>query len=90
MKIIFTIIITSIVVLFALQNFDHVTVYFFTSKPVSIRLFFIIIFSGVIGWLTRYIVAIQREEEFKKRFKMLLTEYKRLKAGLPDDNDDDF
>ena len=90
MKIVFTIVSTSIVVLFALQNFDHVSVYFFTSKPVSMRLFFVIIFSGVIGWLMRYMTGIAREEELKKRFKMLLTEYKRVKALVPDDDDDEL
>ena len=94
MKILFTVLITTIVVLFAFQNFEHVPIYFFTAKPVSIRLFFVIIFSGVIGWVIRLMTGIQREEQLKRRFKMLLTEYKRVKAKLPDeyadDNDDEI
>ena len=90
MKVIFTIILTSIVVLFALQNFEYASLYFFAPKPVRIRLFFVIIFSGVIGWMLRYITAISREEELKRRFKMLLAEYKRIKAMVPDEDYEEF
>jgi hypothetical protein len=47
----------------------------------------VIIFSGVIGWVIRLMTGIQREEQLKRRFKMLLTEYKRVKVKLPDDED---
>ncbi len=87
MKILITILTTTIVVLFALQNFEHVPIYFFNAKPVQIRLFFIIIFSGVIGWLIRFITGVQREENLKKRFKMLVSEYKKMKAGHTQEED---
>ncbi|MCG8634111.1 MAG: hypothetical protein MI863_09805 [Desulfobacterales bacterium] len=92
MKIVITIIITSVVVLFAMQNFDHIPIYFFSSTPVNIRLFFVICFSGVIGWMIRYITGIQREEALKKRFKVLLAENKALRAGAVTrlDEEDEF
>jgi uncharacterized integral membrane protein len=89
MKILFTVLITTIVVLFAFQNFEHVPIYFFTAKPLEIRVFFVIIFSGVFGWVIRLMTGIQREEQLKRRFKMLLTEYKRVKAILPEEYADD-
>ncbi len=82
MKILLTIFITTIVVLFALQNFNHVPIFFFVSKPVHIRLFFLIIFSGVIGYLIRFITSIQREEYLKRKLKKVTMEYSRVKESL--------
>lgn len=88
MKILLTIIITTVVVLFAIQNFGHVPINFFGGKPVYIRLFFVMVFSGVIGWLIRFITGMHREEEIKKRYRILLAQYKKVNSKTAGDEDE--
>ena len=71
MKIILTIILTTVVVLFSIQNFDHVPLNFFAGKAIQIRLIFVISIAGIAGYLLRYLIGIQREEEIKKKYRML-------------------
>jgi len=87
MKILLTIVITTVIILFAMQNFGHVPINFFGGTPLYIRLFFVIIFSGVIGWLIRFITGMQREEELKRRYRVLLGEYKKLKMQIQHDDE---
>ncbi len=70
-KTIVTIILTVIGVLFSMQNFDHVPVYFFSGKPVSIRLIFVIAICGLAGYLLRHFFGIAREEHLKKQIQLL-------------------
>ena len=87
MKILLTIILTTIVVLFALQNFDHTPIYFFAGKPIHIRLFFVIAISMVVGYLIRYVIGLHREDEIKKKYRILrLQDHKR--KNQPDDFDE--
>ncbi len=79
MKIIFTIILTAIGVLFAIQNFDHVPVYYFTGKPVHIRLIFVMLISGTSGYLIRYIIGINKEEAIKRKYHRIM--FRRKKKG---------
>jgi uncharacterized integral membrane protein len=66
-----TIIVTALVVLFGVQNFDHVPVYIFWGKMLRIRLIFIIAIAVTIGYLIRHFVGIRREERLKRQFQML-------------------
>ena len=71
-KTIATIILTVIAVLFGIQNFDHVPVYFLWGKGVQIRLIFIIAVAGVGGYLIRHFIGISREEAMKRRLKAVM------------------
>ncbi len=66
-KTIMTVVVTIIGVLFAMQNFDHVPVYIFSGKAVNIRLIFVIAITGVIGYLIRHFIGINREEKLKRQ-----------------------
>ena len=68
-KTISTIILTALAVLFGMQNFDHVPVYFFMGKAVSIRLVFVIAIAGVGGYLIRYFIGITREDALRKQLQ---------------------
>ena len=59
-------------VLFSIQNFDHVPVFFISGKAVNIRLIFVIAISGVVGYLIRHFYGIAREESLKKQIRHLL------------------
>jgi len=72
-----TIIITILVVLFALQNFEHVPLYIFGGKPVYIRLIFVIATSGCAGYVLRYLTSINREERLKKHLRQMMVQNKR-------------
>jgi uncharacterized integral membrane protein len=71
LKTLTTIIVTALVVLFGVQNFDHVPVYIFWGKMVRIRLIFVIAMAGTMGYLIRHFVGIGREERLKRQFQML-------------------
>ena len=66
-KTVTTIILTILAVLFAMQNFDHVPIYFFWGKPLNIRMIFVIAIAGVSGYVIRHLVGVGREEMMKKQ-----------------------
>ncbi|SLM32737.1 Magnetosome protein MamL [Desulfamplus magnetovallimortis] len=70
-KTIMTIVLTVVGVLFSMQNFDHVPVYFFSGKPVNIRLIFVIAICGLTGYLMRHFFGIAREERLKRQIYLL-------------------
>nr|MBF0220781.1 hypothetical protein [Desulfobulbaceae bacterium] len=90
MKILLTIILTTITILFAAQNFDHVNIYIFAGKPVPVRLFFVMASCGVIGYLTRFMIGISKEDEIKKRYRMLRLQDKKKQYGAGHDDHDDI
>ncbi|MFH1489208.1 MAG: hypothetical protein ABII06_09905 [Pseudomonadota bacterium] len=71
-KTITTIILTALAILFAMQNFDHVPVYFFWGKGTQIRLIFVIAIAGVGGYLIRHFIGIAREDALKRRLQGLM------------------
>jgi len=78
-KIIVTIISTAVVVLFAVQNFDHVPVYIFWGKALNIRLIFVVAIAGVGGYLVRLFIGIGREERLKRQVHTLLRRHRSMK-----------
>jgi len=87
-KTILTVVITVIMVLFALNNSDHVTVHILVGKAVQIRLIFVLLLAGVVGFLLRHFVGVAREEELKRR--LLLERKKRAKRSHAVNIDDTF
>ena len=82
-----TVIITVLAVLFAIQNFEHVPLYFFWGKPVQIRLIFVIAVAGVLGYIIRHYIGIIKEEALKRRLKAALKRNSELKGSKSADKD---
>jgi uncharacterized integral membrane protein len=78
MKIIITIILTTLVILFGAQNFDHTAIYLFNGKPTHIRVIFLISIAGAIGYLIRYLTSVHNEEQLKKSHRHLQIKYNNL------------
>ena len=89
-KTIMTIILTVIVVLFAMQNFDHVPVYIFSGKAINIRLIFVIAIAGVLGYLVRHIVGIGIEERLKRQIQIMKRAKNNGRKGNSALEDDTF
>ncbi len=82
-----TVALTVLAVLFSIQNFDNVPLYFFWGKPIQIRLIFIIAVAAVIGYVIRHYIGIVREEALKRRLKAALKMNSDLKANNDPDKD---
>ncbi|MBF0119415.1 MAG: LapA family protein [Desulfobacterales bacterium] len=78
-KIIVTIVLTILSLLFIIQNFDYVPVYFFWGKAFNIRLFFVIAISGAIGYIIRLFIGIGREEKLKKKIYLMKKQMNKAK-----------
>ncbi len=81
-KIISTIILTTVVILFSLQNSDHVPVYFFLGKAINIRLIFVITISGLTGYFIRLFIGIAREEHLKRQIHVLMKQLHQVKKKM--------
>jgi len=90
MKIIVTIIITAIVVLFSMQNFAHVPIYYFGGKPINIRLIFVIVISMAFGYFIRYITGISKEEELKRKCRELMVRNNRMIKKVSQEDEEEF
>jgi len=73
-----TVILTTVVVLFAVQNFEHVPVYIFWGKALNIRLVFVVAIAGVGGYLVRLFIGIGREERLKRQVQTLLKRHRSV------------
>lgn len=90
MKLIFTIILTAIVVLFAVQNFTHIPIFFIYGQPVQVRLIFVIATSFVGGYFLRFLVGIHREDTLKKKYRLMLRHHKNKGRTVNDILDEEL
>ena len=86
LKTILTVVITVILVLLALNNSDHVTVHLLIGQAFQMRLIFIMLLCGAIGFIIRHFIGVMREEELKRR--LLLERKKKAKRTRPQGTDD--
>lgn len=90
MRTITTIVLTVIAVLFSIQNFDRVPIHLLWGKPVELQVIFIIAISGIAGYLIRYFIGVQREEELKKRYRALAERKNKRKMDLIESDEEEF
>ena len=90
MKVVVTIVATAVVVLFSMQNFNHVPIYYFGAKPIHIRLIFVIALSIGFGYFTRYVTGITKEEKLKKKCRELMTKHNKLKQRFAEEDDEEL
>ena len=70
-KIMLTIIITGLLVIFGMQNSNHVPVSFILGAPVQIRLVFLLSVAAGFGFMLSYIQGLSREIKLKRQIRKL-------------------
>jgi uncharacterized integral membrane protein len=70
-KILLTIAVTAILIVFGLQNSDHVPISFIVGSPIQIRLVFLLIIAAACGFLYSYIRGLRREISLKRQLRKL-------------------
>jgi len=65
--------ITTLLVLFGMQNFDHVMVSFIIGGPKSVRLCFLLCVAAGCGFLVSYVQGLMKELRLKKEIRRLLS-----------------
>jgi uncharacterized integral membrane protein len=71
MQILLTVAATVVLVLFGVQNSDHVTVSLIVGRPTQIRLIFLLLIAACTGFLFSYIRGLSREIQLKKEIRRL-------------------
>ena len=89
-KILITIAVTGLLVLFGMQNSDHVPVSLIFGSPTKVRLVFLLAIAAVFGFLVSYIRGLAREIQLKKEIRRLDGLCQTALARSGDDDDDDF
>ena len=75
-KILITIVITGVLVLFGMQNSDHVPVSFIIGSPKEVRLVFLLGVAVSFGFMLSYIQSLSREISLKRAIRRLAELYK--------------
>lgn len=81
-KILFTAFATLFLILFGVQNSDHVPISFIIGSPTNIRLVFLLASAAAGGFLISYIRGLSREITLKKEIRRLLNQ-QRLEQQRP-------
>ena len=77
-NILITMVIAGLLVLFGLQNSEHVAVSFIVGSPVQIRLVFLLAMAAAFGFLLSYIQGLGREIKFRKQLRKLAGQVSQL------------
>ncbi len=88
-KILITIAVTGLLVLFGMQNSDHVPVSLIFGSPTKVRLVFLLAVAAVFGFLVSYIRSLGREIGMKKEIRKLGKLCQTDLAKSDDDEDED-
>lgn len=75
LKIIITLALVGIGVVFGLQNSDHVEVSFVIGSPAKVRLVFLLVIFLAIGYCASYIQGLRREIHMRRRFREQLARF---------------
>lgn len=71
-KVLMTIGATAGLIVFGLQNCEHVPVSFVIGSPTKVRLIFLLLIAGSAGFLFSYIQGLNKEIRLKKEIRRLL------------------
>ena len=71
-KVLLLMLATAALVLFGIQNSDHVAVSFVVGGPKQVRLIFVLLIAGTAGFVLSYIFTLNREIRFKKEVRRLI------------------
>lgn len=71
-KILITIGATALLILFGMQNSDHVPVSLIVGGPTKIRLIFLLLIAAACGFLACYVRGLGREIRLKREIRRLL------------------
>ncbi len=82
MQILFTVAVTALLVLFGVQNSNHVTVSLIIGGPTQIRLIFLLLIAASAGFLFAYIRMLSREVQLKKEIRRLIAMNEASEAAL--------
>jgi uncharacterized integral membrane protein len=92
-RILLTIVATSLLVVFGMQNSDHVPVSLIFGSPIQIRLMFLLSLAAMAGFLVSHILGLSKEIQLKRQIRRLKAVYeadlaKRRHLSNEEENDD--
>jgi len=83
MQVLFTLALIGLLVVFGLQNSEHVPISFVVGSPTKVRLVFLLLTSAAIGFLLSHIRSLGREIRLKKKIRALAAIKGASLARLP-------
>jgi uncharacterized integral membrane protein len=79
-----TVVATVLLVLFGIQNSDHVAVNLLLGPPTQVRLIFLLLIAAGSGFLASYIRGLSQEIRLKKQIRQLIAIKSAEIARLPE------
>jgi uncharacterized integral membrane protein len=84
-KILLTAAATVLLVLFGMQNSDHVPVSFIFGGPSKVRLIFLLVLAAAFGFVVAYLIGLNRELKLKRQIRKLADLSRSAIGKLPAD-----